>query len=609
MISKKLKKCIVFLAGMSVLCLFINVNLINAETVEPPPQNDKERVCEIVFLNNEAVDNDTLMRQVEETSPDWRQFCIEKMTCEQINTIADVVMDYYLNKGYLMVIVNLPKCGLQDPCLKYDGKLIISISEGEVGDIKVVDKISLPLQELSAPEPEVTGNLIPSAKRVYYDDRVLTRYFNPQMRHKVINEELLERGSLLAKEVLGIKTDLIIMQQKSAEEQDPFQSVNCEELFDCQQVIDLFTEQGKRKFDILLATEMEKTFPYEFSLDYNNFGSKNVSRSRYGMFFKTADPWWGSKFSFRGSTGDYLGDTSLLILDYAIPLNGYGTELVLNYLYGDYVVGGSDFADLGLEGETNIYGSSLVHPLIKKKNMNLDLKLDYKHKKVEHYLYNTSLENIDELDSFGVELNFDILESWFRAGKNYLTLGCVYGEIDVDDIYDPTRFDAGDEYFRLLLNATRVQYITQNMNFMFRAAGQYSSDRLLPNEQWFLGGYGTVRGHEPSAYIGDSGYVVSGELAFAPPFVGDFDLTVFNTRKRVADLLQFSLFYDYGGVYTNDHYEVLGEKESVSLGGYGIGLRLYYEDIFNLKFDAGFPTHQKEQDDDFYPYVMVVFNF
>ncbi len=97
---------------------------------------------------------------------------------------------------------------------------------------------------------------------------MLTRYFNPQLKHKVINEELLERGSLLAKDVLGVNTDLIIMQHKSEEQTDPFKSVKCEDLNDCQQVIDLFSQQENRKFDVLLATEMEKQFPYEFSLDY-----------------------------------------------------------------------------------------------------------------------------------------------------------------------------------------------------------------------------------------------------------------------------------------------------------------------------------------------------
>jgi len=137
---------------------------------------------------------------------------------------------------------------------------------------------------------------------------------------------------------------------------------------------------------------------------------------------------------------------------------------------------------------------------------------------------------------------------------------------------------------------------------MVRGSGQLSNYRLLPIEQFVIGGYGTVRGYEPATYLGDSGYYVSTELMFAPPFIGE--KTLFG--QRVAQLAQFAIFYDHGGAFTTK--SEIDEIGSEFLSGYGGGFRLYYKDIFTFKYDIGIPVDREEGQDHFINYFMFSLN-
>jgi hemolysin activation/secretion protein len=125
-----------------------------------------------------------------------------------------------------------------------------------------------------------------------------------------------------------------------------------------------------------------------------------------------------------------------------------------------------------------------------------------------------------------------------------------------------------------------------------KGAGQVSNQNLLPIEQMAIGGYGSVRGHDTSLYLGDKGFTLSGELIFAPPYLGDKMFL----EQRIKQMVQFALFYDYGRVYLTD--PGLGEYNDERLKGYGGGLRLYYKDIFSFKFDVARPTKKKAEGED-----------
>ena len=172
-------------------------------------------------------------------------------------------------------------------------------------------------------------------------------------------------------------------------------------------------------------------------------------------------------------------------------------------------------------------------------------------------------------------------------GKNIISLGLYFGETNKGDDVPPSRSEPDERYSRWVLHLARIQRIYESINLLVRFFGQVTPDRLLPMEQVIIGGYGTVRGYEPSILIGDSGYVFSTEFLFAPPFIGKKYLF----GERISQMVQFAVFFDTGGVYISD--PLPGEDERESLTGYGVGLRLYYKENFSFKFDVGFPTEKK----------------
>ena len=85
-----------------------------------------------------------------------------------------------------------------------------------------------------------------------------------------------------------------------------------------------------------------------------------LSRNRYSFLYEMTDPRFGSTISLTGITGNDLDDTFFGGIDYRFPINRKGTKLGGRYVNADYVVGGGEFAILGIEGETEIVGGVLT---------------------------------------------------------------------------------------------------------------------------------------------------------------------------------------------------------------------------------------------------------
>jgi hemolysin activation/secretion protein len=105
------------------------------------------------------IDNETLQKLTDE-------FKNRELTLEDMNSVADLITMAYQERGYILAKAYVPEQEIKDGVLK------IAISEGRTGKI------------------EVSGEK-------YYKGEVLKRYFQPQLKHGVIREELLEKGLCL----------------------------------------------------------------------------------------------------------------------------------------------------------------------------------------------------------------------------------------------------------------------------------------------------------------------------------------------------------------------------------------------------------------------------
>lgn len=424
-----------------------------------------------------------------------------------------------------------------------DGILQIAILEGNVGKIKV------------------TGNK-------YYSDRVVKRFFKQQVKEGVIRESHLERGYLLTNDVPKLETEIIL-------------------------------EKGEAPgtSDIVLKTSDKRGV--RWGVDYNNYGSKFTSRNRYGTTFEFTEPSLGSTFSLRAVTGDDPGDSSLLAPFYTIPINSYGTKLSLEYLTANFSVG-KQFEDLGQEGDTKVIGAKISHPLVRARDKNAIMTFGVEHKKVEQEILGTD-QSTDEFNAVYLAFGYDHVDRYL--GKTIFSLELHTGNVDFGSRTPPSRLEIDEEYVYLNTYLTRIQKIYGYTNLLLRLQGQYSPNRLLPIEQFPIGGYFWVRGHEPATFLGDTGYTFSSEILFAPPLLGD--KTLFN--QRVGQMLQLAAWFDTGSAHVTD--ALSGEKKNQNLSGYGGGLRLYYNDRLTFRFDIGWPTDRKDEGKSNYLYFSGTYGF
>ncbi|OQW96563.1 MAG: hypothetical protein BWK74_08235 [Desulfobacteraceae bacterium A6] len=464
------------------------------------------------------------------------------LSMEEMSKVTDLVTVTYQEKGYILARAYLPEQEIKD------GILRITVAEGKIGKIRI------------------TGNK-------YYRDNVLKRYFEEQQELGVVKESLLEKGLLLSNDIAEVKTEIML-------------------------------KGGEKPGTVDVVLNAKETpaiaFGVKFGVDYNNFGSERVSEDRYGSTLKLIDYNWGSVLTLKTSIGNSYNDSILNQAEISIPINKYGTKFSFSYLKSAYSVG-MDMADLGILGRARIYGGKLTHPLITTRDTNLSLTVGMENKYIENELLG-SKSSIDEMNTYYGVFNFDSVDKYL--GKSVISLGGYSGKVEEDSEYTTSRLDADEFYAKFSLNAVRIQKVYGNTNLMLRGTGYWTKDRLLPAEQTVIGGYGTVRGHDPSLYLGDKGYVLSAELMMAPPYIEN--MTLFG--QKISQLAQIALFYDHGGVFIVDPIPP-DEQKSEYLGGYGWGVRLFYKDMFSFKYDMGFPVASKENGDDYYHYFQASWNF
>jgi len=405
-----------------------------------------------------------------------------------------------------------------------DGVLKIAIVEGDIGEINV------------------SGNK-------YYHDRVIRRNFMEQLRHGVIREELLEKGLLMTKELPEAETRIVL-------------------------------EKGEESGTANLSLKAEDKIAFKASMDFNNFGLESIGQERFGLNMEITDPWWGSTLNLRGVSGQDRHVSALGSADLSIPVNSYGTRLSFKYMKGLYAVG-QDLADLGLEGTTYTHGVGISQPIWRTRNKSLTMSVGYDRKYSEGYLMG-EINSIDDVDLYYTTLDFDSLDRFL--GKNIASIGYYDGSYMPNGSYGPSRSNAAEDFVRYNINLARIQKIYGNINIMVRGSGQYSNDRLLPMEQMAIGGYGTVRGHDPALFLGDTGYTMSAEVLTAPPYLAD--KVIFG--QRVAQIVQLAFFWDRGRVSISEPEQ----GEFRRLTGYGAGIRLYYKDLFSFKFDYALPSEE-----------------
>ncbi|MEO8137879.1 MAG: ShlB/FhaC/HecB family hemolysin secretion/activation protein, partial [Betaproteobacteria bacterium] len=143
------------------------------------------------------------------------------------------------------------------------------------------------------------------------------------------------------------------------------------------------------------------------------------------------------------------------------------------------------------------------------------------------------------------------------------------------DAFDATRPGASPTYTLYRYGATIAQALPRDFQLRLSANAQYTNERLVPGEQYGIGGLDSVRGFIEREIVNDRGSRVSLEL-YSPDFGG----RIFGGASA-----RMVVFADAGQV--TRVAPLPGEQARESVSSAGLGLRANYKTIFSLRLDYG----------------------
>jgi hemolysin activation/secretion protein len=344
-------------------------------------------------------------------------------------------------------------------------------------------------------------------------------------------------------------------------------------------------------------------FPLRVFTGYDNYGIPLIGENQaYGGLT------WANAFGLdQRANYEYLTDASLNKLrehtaSYVIPLPGweqfslFGTYADVNPNFG-LVPGGA-----GLTQKGSYYQASgrytISLPGIQKFDHQITLGFDFKRTDTPLLFGNTSLElsNHVDVEQFNLAYIGSLRDGWgdttFSLQGFYSPGGALETEFAKNSAYDEFRSGTKVAYAYgraelhretiLPLSLPEMGGVPEHFTWFLRGSGQYADARLLPTEQFGLGGYDTVRGYDERVVNGDDGWLLVNEIRTPHIVLGNM-----TGSAGGKDWIQGLVFCDYGEAINRqpiaqdeDHYETL-----LSVG---FGLRYQMSDNLRFRLDCGY---------------------
>lgn len=368
-------------------------------------------------------------------------------------------------------------------------------------------------------------------------------------------------------------------------------------------------QKGKLPYSVDLVLTVEDKRPLHFSMDYNNFGSRFVSRNMTGLGMEYSNLFLGGdKITLRETNGWSVKNLKYGSIGYAAPVHASGTTVGVSYAQSEFDVQ-KEFRKLDAHGESNTISLELNQPLKRSFTGSLDASVGFDAKHAKNYLLG-AISTEDKLRILRAGVSGDRLDTVFR-GRDFMnvTLSQGLSTMGASKKNDSkaSRIGAGGEFTKANIDLARYQQLPWNNILMVKLTSQFTDDILPVSEQFAIGGANTVRGYPQAEHLGDYGEVVNVEVSRPMDLYGEHPFPF--VHKNVKDVVRIAGFFDYGQTHLKNPQ--VGEKKSHSIAGAGAGLRFDFGQNLNAKLDVGFPVSgDKSSDgDDAVAYLQVFKKF
>ena len=349
------------------------------------------------------------------------------------------------------------------------------------------------------------------------------------------------------------------------------------------------------KTDLILQITDQKPFHAHYGVD--TLGTKETGQVRQSVLVSHGNATGhDDRIAVRGIISEFHGLTGGL-LSYLRPLTSSGWAATLDISGVKTEVGG-DQKGLLARGNAITVSPGLIVPLVRRTAWEMEGVVGFDWKRIRTQLDDRA-NSKDDLRVARFGTNFlqqddrgrSLIVQELRVGIPNI-LGGSYPE----DIA-ASRAKAGGSFVRWVANVVRIQKFLWGTSLVLRGSGQLTSDRLVPGEQFRLGGFDTVRGYPEGVYLADTGYQSTVELR-APlekilPDVGTHEWALWNRLRRSLQLVGF---WDFAEGFLRSPQS--GEDADMRLSGVGCGFRLRPTSQSTLQADFGWPIGDRDPEKD-----------
>lgn len=480
-----------------------------------------------------------------------------------IGNLEDLACEFYEERGVVLKDIKLPG-KLKDLKKKLEPIFLDKPLTNElISEIKreitlFYKNCNYPLISILIPQQEVTSGVL---KIVILESKVgkISVYGNKHVKTKeILNRTKLYPGNPV--DVDRLLSDVAWMNRNS------FQWTN------------VTLSPGEKRETTDIEFFIKDRVPFRAFAGGNNNGTKFSDRNR--MFFGCN---WGNIF-FYNEIFSYQYTSSLDLNKFWAHTANY-TAFLPNYhtlvLFGGYSQVRPKLSGLksrGKSAQASFRYEVPIGKIYKKLQQSINFGFDYK-------FTNNNVAAVNEKGNIRITNSVNItqflleyqLSNKSMKNKFRLLSGLVFSPIKwMSDqnkkAYGNIRPGADPRYvyFKLLL---RNIYDMKGAKIDFMTRFQLASSKLLPTEQFELGGQDTVRGYE-NRLISRDNIICSNLEIIIPPMV---------FFKKLEDVFKILAFCDFG--YGWNH----SNKNKNTLLGMGVGARYSIRNNLQLKFDWGIP--------------------
>lgn len=343
----------------------------------------------------------------------------------------------------------------------------------------------------------------------------------------------------------------------------------------------LFAGKKPGTTDVLLTPKTR--FPAHFTSTYDREGIALTGKSRYNLGirhnnFLGADDTFISGYSFgQEFSGVYYY--------HLLPISRNGTSLLYGYSDSQSTPQ-KEYSIYGFKSKMKTVSFSVHQDLYNKDNYlgEIFAGFDAKDKTVNAVDVGTLNRDRQRIFSAGGNLIY----KGFRS-ITYISPAVSMGirGLGANGENSPLASrNAKPDFTKFNLSIQHKIVLPWHMQGNLKFKTQLASHKLVPQEEYSLGGIDTVRGYPPADYLADNAVNTSAELLIPSIFI-PANLKLPYSKTSLQDDVSWLVFLDQGWGSRRGSLE--SEKQSKNMLSYGAGLRIKLYDQATLRLEWGFP--------------------